>query len=192
MHDAATVAWNAPLLLDVPVPFRQAAASSSKGSPDSALAAVLHRYVAGTSGCAYLDGYGRVLLPRYAADHIYVSHQGPDWVPCVPFAMKWLALCAATLLAGFGAPACKSNAPKEPPAVPLGSPPIEIPAYGVCPPHAVNCDAQRLRALQDSLAAMQKRHRSRDTLRTLPPARQELREWKFYLLGKISHNEQRG
>ncbi|CAN5249443.1 hypothetical protein BH24GEM2_BH24GEM2_19460 [soil metagenome] len=70
----------------------------------------------------------------------------------------------AWLLAALAAVACK---PSESPPKPVRLPPLEIPAYGVCPPHAVNCDPERLRMLQDSLTALEKRHRSRDSLSRL-------------------------
>lgn len=104
----------------------------------------------------------------------YVRRRELDWVP-------W---ATTLLITALGAVACKPNAPHEPPHVLVPPSPVERSAYGVCPPQAVRCDPARLRMLQDSLAAMQKRHRSRDSLRTSPPLRQNWREWRFYLLGE--------
>ena len=72
-----------------------------------------------------------------------------------------LAICTTGLVAALGVTGCKPDPPSEPPE-PVRSPPFEMPAYGVCPPRAVNCDPKRLRVLQDSLAALEKR-------RGLPP-----------------------
>ncbi len=85
-------------------------------------------------------------------------------------AVRQLAICLTGLVVAVGAMACKPSARHESPATPMRLPPLEMPAYGACPPNAENCDPERLRVLQDSLAAMQKRHRSRDSLgRLLTP-----------------------
>ncbi len=82
--------------------------------------------------------------------------------------MRILAIGLAGIVA---ATACKPSAPPKRSHVSVPLPPLEMPAYGACPPNAVNCDTARLRMLQDSLAAMQKRHRTRDSLGRLlmPP-----------------------
>ena len=72
-----------------------------------------------------------------------------------------LAICTTGLVAALGATACKPDPPSEH-LEPVRSPRFEMPAYGVCPPRAVNCNPKRLRVLQDSLAALEKR-------RGLPP-----------------------
>jgi hypothetical protein len=74
-------------------------------------------------------------------------------------------------LAGIvAAAACKPSAPLKRSHVPLPPAPLEMPAYSTCPPNALKCDPARLRMLQDSLVAMQKRHRARDSLsRALMP-----------------------
>jgi hypothetical protein len=99
--------------------------------------------------------------------------------------VRELAICTAGLLAALGAVTCKPTVPSESHRGSVRPPPLEMPAYGVCPPNAVNCDPERLRMLQDSLAALQKRHRSRDSLRTPPPQNQNRWDWRFYLLGEL-------
>lgn len=91
--------------------------------------------------------------------------------------MRELAICTAGLVAALGAVTCKLNVPSESHGGSVRPPPLEMPAYGVCPPNAMNCDPERLRMLQDSLAVLQKRHRSRDSIRgaLTPPL-----DWRYY------------
>jgi hypothetical protein len=81
-----------------------------------------------------------------------------------------LAVSLPGLVAMVAAVACKPSAPPappRPPALSVPSPSTKLPPYGVCPQGAVKCDPERLRMLQDSLTALEKRHRSRDSLSRL-------------------------